>query len=149
MLVQHAYRTPIDNICSHGLDLFLLERREFLRILYDHLPEKSKILFGCKVKAIVETQSGVEVSLHNGRTERGDVLIGCDGVHSTVRESMWISAAMISPGLITVDEKKCKGSLSPSAKHPLMLSSFENNLDVLDRNGRRNSSLGERAVVCT
>lgn len=58
------------------------------------------------VKDIQEDQDGVEVFCQDGTSERGDMVIGCDGVHSKVREIMWEKAARLAPGLITADEKK-------------------------------------------
>ena len=84
------------------------ERREFLQVLYDQLPDKSKIRLGKKVIDIVETYDGVEVFSADGTSEKGDVVIGGDGVHSLVRQKMWENADRISPGLITVKERKCK-----------------------------------------
>lgn len=86
----------------------LLERRKFLEILYENLPDKSRILFQKKVAKITESVYGVDVLLEDGTRESGDIVIGCDGVHSVVREMMWDNAAKIKPGLITVDEKKGK-----------------------------------------
>lgn len=34
----------------------------------------------------------VEVQLADGTTEKGDMVIACDGVHSLIRESMWDNA---------------------------------------------------------
>lgn len=90
---------------SHGQDLLLLERRDLLRILYNGLPDKSLVRLGCKVRDIVEDADGVEVTLDDGTVERGDMVIGCDGVHSIVREKMWDLSNREVPGSITVQEK--------------------------------------------
>jgi len=42
----------------------------------------------------------------DGSFEEGDILLGCDGVHSTVRELMWKNANQAIPDFITVQEKK-------------------------------------------
>ncbi|KAL9127723.1 MAG: hypothetical protein Q9217_003453 [Psora testacea] len=72
----------------HGQDILLFERREFLQILYDRLPDKSRIRTGCSAKEVRQLVSGVEVKLRDGTTEKGDMVLGCDGVHSLVRSSM-------------------------------------------------------------
>lgn len=92
-------------VLSHGYELMFFERREFLQTLYDNLPNKSRILLGKKVSDIKETYDGVEVLLADGTSEKGDIVIGCDGVHSLVRQKMWNNADKISPGLITVKER--------------------------------------------
>ena len=38
----------------------------------------------------------------------GDIVVDCDGVHSTVRQLMWENANRLSPGLITAIEKRCE-----------------------------------------
>lgn len=83
----------------------VLERREFLQILYDQLPDKSYIKTSSGVKNIKETPGGVEVTLINGDIETGDIVLGADGVYSMVRSIMWEQANKASPGLITVQEK--------------------------------------------
>jgi len=38
---------------------------------------------------VIEDRDGVEVVLDDGTVERGDMVLGCDGVRSQVREKMW------------------------------------------------------------
>ncbi|KKK22258.1 hypothetical protein P175DRAFT_0477239 [Aspergillus ochraceoroseus IBT 24754] len=80
------FRNVRDN---HGHDILLLERRQFLQILYDGLPDKSFLRLGCRVRDVTEDSDGVEVVLDDGTVERGDLVLGCDGVHSLVRQRMW------------------------------------------------------------
>lgn len=88
--------------------MFLLERRKYLQILFDCLPEKGPIRTGCAVTNVQHTATGVEVTLSNGEIEVGDVVIGCDGAYSSVRNFMWQHAALTEPGLITAEEKRSK-----------------------------------------
>ncbi|KAK9414811.1 putative FAD/NAD(P)-binding domain-containing protein [Seiridium unicorne] len=90
---------------NHGSGMLLLERREFLQILYDGLPDKSHIRTSSPVKDIRHFADRVEVTLSNGEVEMGDMVLGCDGVHSVVRALMWDHANKSVPGLITVREK--------------------------------------------
>lgn len=83
---------------NHGQDILLLERRRLLRILYDGLPDKTPVRMGCGVSGIAQDADGVTVTLADGTTERGDVVLGCDGVYSRVREAMWTHAAARLPG---------------------------------------------------
>ncbi len=83
-----------------------MERRIFLEVLYDGLPDKSRILMNKSVKSVQEDEDGVEVFCHDGTSERGDIVLGCDGVHSKVRQTMWENAAKLEPTLITASEKK-------------------------------------------
>jgi 2-polyprenyl-6-methoxyphenol hydroxylase-like FAD-dependent oxidoreductase len=93
---------------SHGQDVLVLERRELLKILYENLPDKSRVRLGTKVTNVVDGVDQVEVHLADGTTEQGDMVLGCDGVHSLIRESMWENANKSVPDLITVAEKKCR-----------------------------------------
>ncbi|PVH72165.1 FAD/NAD(P)-binding domain-containing protein [Cadophora sp. DSE1049] len=90
---------------NHGSGMYLLERREFLSILYDGLPNKSPIKTSSGVRGIRQLADGVEVTLINGDVEVGDIVIGCDGVYSTVRGFMWDHANKTIPDFITVQEK--------------------------------------------
>lgn len=83
-----------------------MERRNFLRIVHEQLPDKSRIRTGKRVVDVVDNEDGVSVKLDDGTTEEGDVLIGCDGVHSTVRELMWRNANLTTPDYISTNEKK-------------------------------------------
>lgn len=108
---------------SHGQDILLLERRQFLQNLYDCLPDKSRVRLGCEVSTIEQNASGVEVILTDETVEKGDMVLGADGVRSPVRSMMWEQANKTTPGLITVQEKTCK-----NLSHFISLaSSLENN----------------------
>ncbi|CAN8104628.1 unnamed protein product [Discula destructiva] len=90
---------------NHGSGLLLIERRQFLQELYDTLPDKTFIRTSCGVKDVIMNTEGVEVLLTNGEVEKGDLVLGCDGVYSAVRTIMWDCANKLTPGLITVEEK--------------------------------------------
>lgn len=131
---------------SHGRDVLLLERRAFLELLYDTLPDKSKILFNKQVTEVVESKDGVEVFFADGTSEKGDVVVGSDGVHSAVRQAMWDHANAAEPGTITVQEKKgipmsdrCVFSLTYPG------SSYHDHVDVPLRFWTRGASFAKRA----
>ena len=44
--------------------------------------------FGARVADVSQDVNGVEVTLQDGATVRGDVLVGCDGIHSAVRKHL-------------------------------------------------------------
>ena len=74
---------------ANGQHILLLERRRLLRLLYDCLPDKSPVRTGADVKSITQDENGVRVQLADGTVETGDMVLGCDGVYSQVRNSMW------------------------------------------------------------
>ncbi|KAJ5918466.1 FAD-dependent monooxygenase [Penicillium verhagenii] len=90
----------------HGYPIPVLERRRFLEILYEQLPDKSKVRTKAGVVDIIDGVDGVKVLLEDGSIEEGDLVIGCDGVHSAVRSLMWRNANAKIPGYITTTEKK-------------------------------------------
>lgn len=79
-----------------------------MQSLYDTLPDKTTIQTSCTVLDIKQDADGVDVILAGGKVERGDLVLGCDGVYSFVRGILWEHANIASPGLITVDEKRGK-----------------------------------------
>lgn len=91
----------------NGFEYLTMERRDFLRIIHEQHPEKTRILTGKRVLDYEEDDCGVTVKLQDGTQERGDILVGCDGVHSTVRNLMWKHANIAIPGHITAAEKTC------------------------------------------
>lgn len=55
-----------------------------------------------------QLDSGVEVKLSDGTIEKGDMVLGCDGVYSLMRGLMWDHANKTTTGLITAKEKTGK-----------------------------------------
>ena len=62
---------------------------------------------GLRVTDILNHDNGVRVFFDTGACE-GDIVIGCDGVHSAVREIMWRNANESSTRLISATEKRSK-----------------------------------------
>jgi 2-polyprenyl-6-methoxyphenol hydroxylase-like FAD-dependent oxidoreductase len=87
-------------------DILLLERRRLLRLLYDGLPDKAYIRTGAQVKTVTQDANGVEVVLADGTIEKGDMVLGCDGVYSRVRHCIWDHASAMDPRGSTEDDKK-------------------------------------------
>jgi len=65
-----------------------LRRSDLQRLLGQDLPAGT-IRRGCTIQAIAATAAGVTVDLGAGGVEHGGLLVGADGVHSTVRRSMF------------------------------------------------------------
>ncbi|KAJ2992880.1 hypothetical protein NUW58_g2021 [Xylaria curta] len=93
----------------NGYECLTMERREFLRIIHAQHPAKEYIKEHSRVVDIVDGPDGVSVKLENGTVEDGDIVIGCDGVHSTIRELMWRNANASIPEYISTKEKRCLG----------------------------------------
>lgn len=76
-----------------------------IQILYDNLRDKSKVLTKKSVTKVEQEAGEVLVTTEDGCTFRGDVLVGADGIHSTVRHEMWRLADLDSPGHFPVRER--------------------------------------------
>lgn len=75
-----------------------------LQVLYDNIQDKKKVLTKKRLQKVDMTDGGVVVKTTDGSSYHGDILVGADGIHSTVREEMWRIANKLSPGWIAVDE---------------------------------------------
>ncbi|KAF3909221.1 hypothetical protein ABW20_dc0103235 [Dactylellina cionopaga] len=80
---------PIANIAEFEYQSLRLERRLLHATLLRKVEEQAKIeiLYDSKCTSITESDGGVTVILSNGTTVNADLLIACDGIHSTVRKS--------------------------------------------------------------
>lgn len=76
--------------------------------LYGHLQNKQKVLLSKKVVSVSQDGAKVKVTTQDGDEFVGDILVGADGVHSTVREEMWRLADQQQPGLIPASERSGK-----------------------------------------
>lgn len=57
--------------------------------MYENLNDKTKVKLQKRILKVDHSESGVTVTCKDGSTVHGAVLIGCDGVHSIVRNEMW------------------------------------------------------------
>ena len=75
------------------------------QVLYNHVQDKSKVLTQKRVVTIDTMESAVQVVTKDGSTYEGDIVVGGDGIHSTVRQEMWRIANERQPGLIPATEE--------------------------------------------
>ncbi|PTB63038.1 FAD/NAD(P)-binding domain-containing protein [Trichoderma citrinoviride] len=68
-----------------------------LSCIYNQVADKSRCRAQTGVASFTETEDGVEVVTDKGETIRGDVLIGADGIHSTIRTLMADHIASTDP----------------------------------------------------
>ncbi|KFY88226.1 hypothetical protein V500_06467 [Pseudogymnoascus sp. VKM F-4518 (FW-2643)] len=88
----------------HGYPMLSLDLQRVLQVLYDNIRDKKKILTKKEVQDVDMTHDGVVVKTSDGSSYQGDILVGTDGNHSTVRDKMWQIADESSPGWIAPDE---------------------------------------------
>ena len=68
------------------------------------MQHKENVLAGKNIVNITKASSSVEVVTQNGETFSGDILVGADGIHSSVRSLMWNLANKVQPGYFPHDE---------------------------------------------
>lgn len=84
---RKLYEAPLglEAAARYGAPMYNIHRADLVDILARALPPGCMV-FGKKVVGFAQSAREVEVELHTGERVRGDVLVGCDGIHSVVRE---------------------------------------------------------------
>jgi 2-polyprenyl-6-methoxyphenol hydroxylase-like FAD-dependent oxidoreductase len=62
-----------------------IQRADLYRLLYDHSRERVEYRFGDSIAELNQTAEGVDVTFDQAPSDRFDLVIGADGVHSRVR----------------------------------------------------------------
>src|ERR1700756_5433933 len=83
------YRAPLGDEAAgrYGAPMYNIHRADLIQLLFDAVPPEAKKL-GARCVAVSQDDKGVEVTLQTGETIRGDILVGCDGIHSVVRKHL-------------------------------------------------------------
>ncbi|KAF4545414.1 FAD binding domain containing protein [Lasiodiplodia theobromae] len=89
----------------HGYPVIFVDRQAVLQILYDNINDKSKVLLNKRVATVTQRASSIGVTLKDGSSHFGDIVVGADGIHSTVRSEMWRIAETAKPGYIPASER--------------------------------------------
>ena len=88
----------------------MFERMRFIEMLYNNLLDKSKIKTSRRIVEVEQDAARVRVVLDDGTVESGDIVIGADGVHSSVRALMWKE--------VSKDRQKINSEDGESGKSP-------------------------------
>ncbi|KAF9893892.1 hypothetical protein FE257_010062 [Aspergillus nanangensis] len=89
-----------------GYPIITLDRQRVLQVLHERYPCQSNIHVNQKVVQVQPFDHGARVLTEDGSVYTGDLIVGADGVHSSIRAEMWRLADATSPGLITDHERK-------------------------------------------
>ncbi len=83
------YQAPLGDEAAvrYGAPMYNVHRADLIQILFDAVPSEAKRL-GARLVAVSQDRDGVEVRLQTGENLRADVLVGCDGIHSVVRQHL-------------------------------------------------------------
>jgi 2-polyprenyl-6-methoxyphenol hydroxylase-like FAD-dependent oxidoreductase len=63
-----------------------MQRQFWQKCIYNQIKEKTRVRANTGAASFTETEDGVEVTTESGEIVRGDLLLGADGIHSTVRK---------------------------------------------------------------
>jgi salicylate hydroxylase len=88
---ERLYYTPLGQKAEahFGSPYYAAHRAELLDVLLTGLTDRTGITMGARVERIDQDAKGVTLTLANGETAHGDILIGADGIHSTVRAQLF------------------------------------------------------------
>lgn len=64
---------------------FTLLRSDLAKVIYDHLDKDIEFIFGNTISKIEQDEEKVTVTFQQGEKREFDLLVGADGLHSTVR----------------------------------------------------------------
>ena len=83
------YQAPLGDEAAkrYGAPMYNIHRADLVQILSDAVPPEAK-RFDARIAGVSQDANGVEVTLQDGSTVCGDVLVGCDGIHSAVRQHL-------------------------------------------------------------
>ncbi|MDP6691020.1 MAG: FAD-dependent monooxygenase [Alphaproteobacteria bacterium] len=104
-----------------GFPYFHLHRADFHQVLADALRAEAPdaIHLDAKVTGFSQSNDGVAVMTEDGRSFRGDVLVGCDGIHSSVRGRLFGPDAPRFTGCVAWRATLPVGALPPGHVRPV------------------------------
>jgi len=87
---EHLYSTPLGRVAEarFGAPYYHVHRADLLAVLLSRLGDEG-VHLGSRVEGIAQDEDGVTITLADGTTATGDVLVGADGIHSTVRAELF------------------------------------------------------------
>lgn len=84
---------------AYGNKTIAIHRGRLQKLLYDVYTQSSKVHLGKKYKTHDEDQDGIHIQFEDG-VEHSDLLLGADGIHSSVRKRMFPSSSLRNSGQI-------------------------------------------------
>ncbi|KAK2048778.1 FAD/NAD(P)-binding domain-containing protein [Colletotrichum somersetense] len=76
----------------HGYPAIFMERHDLLCVLYERLKDKDRIVLNKKVQRVETLEGSALVYTTDGSVFEGQIVVGADGVRSTIRKEMWRNA---------------------------------------------------------
>lgn len=84
----------------YGIDRRQTHRRDLIDALAERLPEAVSVRLASRVARIEQDDAGVRVHLTGGERIEGDLLVGADGLRSTVRSQLFGESESIFTGYL-------------------------------------------------
>jgi 2-polyprenyl-6-methoxyphenol hydroxylase-like FAD-dependent oxidoreductase len=88
-----------DLAARYGYPILSISRAAFMKILGDRIPPGS-LRSGWRLEAFASIGPKIHLRFEGGRWERGDFLLGADGIHSRVRRQLFPGSRLRSAGQI-------------------------------------------------
>lgn len=89
----------------HGYETGFFNRYDLLCVLHKNIREKERLLVNQKIVRVDNYEDRVVVHTKAGDVFEAQMLIGADGVRSTVRKEMWRNAEESGVGIPEEDKK--------------------------------------------
>lgn len=89
---QLIYREPLGRRAGYDSPQFSIHRGDLQAILIDAVKERigaDRLHLGWQCTAFTQDASSVHVQFKDRPSERGALLVGCDGIHSVVRKQLY------------------------------------------------------------
>ncbi|KAJ3962256.1 hypothetical protein N0V92_000987 [Colletotrichum tropicale] len=84
-----------------GYPMIFIDRQMLIQVLHSNLKHKERVLTSTRAVSVDIMESSARVTTEDGQVFSGDIVVGADGIHSTVRKEMWRNAP---PGYFPHDE---------------------------------------------
>ncbi|KAL4816218.1 hypothetical protein BDW67DRAFT_185042 [Aspergillus spinulosporus] len=86
-----------------GYPQIFIDRQMVIQVLFDSLRYKNRVLTNKRVNHVEHGENKVYVHTQDGFVYSGDIVVGADGIHSTIRQEMWRIAHEAKSGLFQAD----------------------------------------------
>ena len=90
---EEMMRAPLKDrmLATYGARYFHIHRADLHELLMEAVlaQESAAVSVGCALTGYDQDENSVTAVFENGETASGDVLIGCDGIRSVLRQTLW------------------------------------------------------------
>jgi 2-polyprenyl-6-methoxyphenol hydroxylase-like FAD-dependent oxidoreductase len=69
-----------------GGRFFSIARGDLARVVFDAVQDEVEVLYSTSISGLRQDEAGIDVELSSGSTRRFELVVGCDGLRSRVRE---------------------------------------------------------------